>query len=697
LERRIAVASSHILSRITYHRFNVGATRIHLERRLLWRELATAMKSTRNERSAKETALPQEPAPSGNFINRRNLLLGGLLIVATLAVYAQVRGFDFVIIDDALYVGDNEHVRDGVSLENFRGAFTTFRDGNWFPLTWISLMIDASVYGMWPGGYHMTNLALHAVNVLLVFATFSRLTRKVLPSAFVAALFAVHPLHVQSVAWIAERKDVLSMFFGLCALYSYVGYAQRGRARSLLYSVLFFVCSLCSKQTFVTLPFVLLLLDYWPLGRLVLWRNNPSSDTAAVTTQISASSEDRLPSAHPNRGLRRLLIEKIPFFMLSAGFCIVAAVAQSRGEAVLSLDVIPLGARILNALVVYRLYVQKALLPTGLVAYYPHPVSRLGIGDVAVSVVFLLAVTVLAAINARRRQYLIVGWLWYLGTLVPMIGLVQLSGQQMADRYTYLPLLGCYLAIAWLVASLAPRLATRRFVLPAGAAAVVAVYGSVAFVQVSHWHDSISLFRHAVAVGEENPYSLTTFGWALVNAGRFDEAVQPLRRAVKLTPDFGQAQFLLGCVLQKQSKFDEAAVHFRAALTSDEGNAAAHLNLGTILMAGREYVGARREFDRVVELDKNNARAQANLAELCLRLRHYDESIAHAKRGLELDPRQKQCGRLIVIALRDQGRLDEAIDQLRELVAATPEDQASRQELERLLSQRETKLRTATP
>src|SRR5580704_5779732 len=655
------------------------------------------MSSTENRRSANATPRPVDSvAQSGSFINRRNLMLVVLLISATLAVYAQVRGFDFVIVDDALYVGDNEHVRDGLRLENLGWAFTTFRDGNWFPLTWISLMIDASAYGMWPGGYHMTNLALHAANVLLVFATFSKMTRTVLPSAFVAALFAVHPLHVQSLAWIAERKDVLSMFFGLCALYAYVGYAQSGRVRSLVCSVLFFLCSLCAKQTFVTFPFVLLLLDYWPLGRLMPWRHNPSSDTSMVKNQVRAADPDRAPGLRLDRSLKLLLIEKTPFFTLSAAFCILAAVAQSRGGAVLSLDVIPLGTRILNALVVYRLYVQKALLPTGLVAYYPHPGSRLGLGDVAISAIFLVLVTALAAMNARRRPYLIVGWLWYLGTLVPMIGLVQLSGQQMADRYTYLPLLGCYLAIAWHVASLAPRLAARPLVLPASAAAVVAVYGAVGFVQVSYWRNSISLFRHAVAVGEENPYSLTTFGWAFVNAGRFDEALPPLRQAVKLTPDFGQAQFLLGCVLQKQSKFDEAADHFRAALASDEGNAAAHLNLGTILMAGREYVGARREFDRVVELDKNNARVQANLAELCLRLRHYDESIIHARRGLELDPRQKQCSRLIVIALRDQGRLDEAIDQLRKLVAQTPEDRASQQELERLLSQRNGKLRTAT-
>src|SRR5580692_11033798 len=476
------------------------------------------MSSTENRRFTNATALPVDSVmQSGSFINRRNLMLVVLLIAATLAVYAQVRGFDFVIVDDALYVGDNEHVRDGLRFENLGWAFTTFHDGNWFPLTWISLMVDASAYGMWPGGYHMTNLALHAANVLLVFATFARMTRQMLPSAAVAALFAVHPLHVQSVAWIAERKDVLSMLFGLGSLYAYIAYAQTGKPWRLVLSVLFFLCSLCSKQTFVTLPCVFLLLDVWPMRRWSFAGNNSLSAAVDASDRQQTAQPNHPPESPRARGIAALVIEKLPFFVLSAAFCVLATIAQTRGGAVLSFTVIPLGTRILNALVVYRLYIQKAFLPFGLVAFYPHPGSRLGLGDVAISAVFLLCVTVLAVVQVRRRPYLLVGWLWYLGTLVPMIGLVQLSGQQMADRYTYFPLLGCYLAVVWFVASLAVPLNLPKFALPAVTAAVVVAYGSVAVVQASHWRDSVSLFQHAVAVGEKNPYSLTTLGWALVN------------------------------------------------------------------------------------------------------------------------------------------------------------------------------------
>jgi tetratricopeptide (TPR) repeat protein len=647
------------------------------------------MKLTKNQKAGKAVALPVRRVawPSSVPINGRDLLLCGLLVAATLAVYVQVRGFDFVMIDDALYIGDNEHVRDGISLANLRWALTTLRDGNWFPLTWISLMCDASVYGLWAGGYHITNLALHAVNVLLVFAVFSKMTRNVPQSALVAALFAVHPLHVQSVAWVAERKDVLSMLFGLGSLYAYVSYAQSGRARGLVLSVFLFLCSLCSKQTFVTLPFVLLLLDYWPLGRLFAASQSVANEPADSNDQSQAADQDHPPDS------RRiapgfLLVEKTPFFALSVVFCIVAASAQARGGAVLSLEVVPFWTRILNALVVYRLYIEKAFIPTGLVAYYPHPGIRIGAVGVAMSVVFLLAVSGFAALNARRRPYFLVGWLWYLGTLVPMIGLVQLSGQQMADRYTYLPLLGWYLAIVCLVTPLATRFIRQPFVLRAIATAIVVLYASIAFVQASYWHDSIRLFRHAVAAGEQNPYSLTTLGWAYANEKRFDEAIPPLRQAVELTPDFGQAQFLLGCVLQGKSQFDEAADHFRAALASDEGNAAAHLNLGTTLMARRDYAQARSEFDRVVELDPRNARVQANLAELCLQQHKYAESVAHSKQALEFDPSQTRYRRLIVIGFRDQGRVDEAIDELRQLIAVAPEDRASQSELARLLAQR---------
>jgi Flp pilus assembly protein TadD len=630
-----------------------------------------------------------QPLPGPNALSdRRVWLLSAMLVAATLAVYLQAARFNFVMVDDPVYVGDNEHVRQGLSVGNLGWAFTTFHDGNWFPLTWISLMLDASIYGLWPGGYHLTNVLLHTANVLLVFATFTRMTRQMLPSAAVAALFAVHPLHVQSVAWIAERKDVLSMLFGLGSLYAYIAYAQTGKPWRLVLSVLFFLCSLCSKQTFVTLPCVFLLLDVWPMRRWSFAGNNSLSAAVNASDRQQTGIPKHPPESPRARGMPALVIEKLPFFVLSAAFCVLATIAQTRGGAVLSFTVIPLGTRILNALVVYRLYIQKAFLPFGLVAFYPHPGSRLGLGDVAISAVFLLCVTVLAVVQMRRRPYLLVGWLWYVGTLVPMIGLVQLSGQQMADRYTYFPLLGCYLAVVWFAASLAVPLNLPKFALPAVTAAVVVAYGSVAVVQASHWRDSVSLFQHAVAVGEKNPYSLTTLGWALVNEKRFDEALPPLRQAVELTPDFGQAQFLLACVLQRDSKFDEAAAHFRAALASDDNNAAAHLNLGTILMARREYPAAKREFDRVVELDPGNARVQASLAELYLRLRQFNETITHARRGLELDPSQTQCRRLIVIALRSQGRLDEAIEQVRQLLAVAPDDRASQQELQRLLAQR---------
>ncbi len=485
--------------------------------------------SKKRHKVLQSAALPalQPLTERAGLSNRRAWLLSGMLVAATLAVYLQAARFNFVMVDDPVYVGDNEHVREGLSVGNLGWAFTTFRDGNWFPLTWISLMLDASIYGLWPGGYHLTNVLLHTANVLLVFATFARLTGQQLPSAAVAALFAVHPLHVQSVAWIAERKDVLSILFGLGSLYAYVASAQTGRRRWLAISLLLFLCSLCSKQTLVTLPCVFLLLDFWPLRRWAFASNNSSSAAVEAGDRQQTGISDRAPGVVSSRRITALLIEKIPFFVLSAAFCVLATIAQTRGGAVLSFAVIPLGTRILNALVVYRLYVQKAFLPIGLVAFYPHPGSRLGFGDVAISAVFVLCVTVLAVVQARRRPYLLVGWLWYLGTLVPMIGLVQLSGQQMADRYTYFPLLGCYLAVVWFVASLAGPLNLPKLALPALTAAVVVGYGSVAVVQASYWRDSVSLFQHAVAVGEKNPYSLTTLGWALVNEKRFDEALPP--------------------------------------------------------------------------------------------------------------------------------------------------------------------------
>ena len=416
---------------------------------------------------------------------RREVVLALGLVALTLAVYGRVYRFEFVDYDDPSYVISNPDVLSGLNVGSVRWAFGEVHAANWIPLTWLSLMLDATCYGSWPGGYHITNALLHLANVLLVFAIFARATGNPRSSALVAALFAVHPLHAESVAWIAERKDVLSMFFGLLSLFAYVRYAQLDRAAprralALSLALVFFVCSLMSKQTFVTLPFLLLLLDYWPLGRLAVGPARAAGDEG----QRGPSHPRNPPAAAGGFGASRrwyfrtfrqltggqaaasatgqfrrvglLLLEKLPFFAAGALFCLVALWAQQRGSMIRSLATFPLATRCLNAVLAYALYVCKAVVPVGLAPYYPHPGAQLSVARVGLAALFLVAVTLIAITQVRRRPFLLVGWLWFLGTLVPMIGLVQIGEQQLADRYMYLPSIGLYVAVVGLVGSLVP-------------------------------------------------------------------------------------------------------------------------------------------------------------------------------------------------------------------------------------------------
>ena len=404
---------------------------------------------------------------------------GVLLVGITLAVYLRVMSCDFILVDDRKYVYENVMVLRGLNLEDAAWAFTTVHDANWIPLTWLSLMLDATIYGDWPGGFHLTNVLIHAVNVLLLFAIFREMTGNAPQSAFVAAMFAIHPIHVESVAWVAERKDVLSMLFGLLSLWTYVRWTRRGRVWRLELSLVFYLASLMAKQTFVTLPFVFLLLDYWPLGRWVQWR-----------------------------ATGRMILEKLPFFAMSALACVITVLAQSSGQGVGPLSIYPLSARVLNAISAYGLYLRKALLPYDLAIFYLNlrPNLRLmTLINVALVFAVLAAVTTFAIANRRRRPYLLVGWLWFLGTLVPMIGLVQVGDQQLADRYAYFPMIGVYAAIAWLVPSLSMfQGESRQRWLRGVAAIVVAIYGAVAFVQVGYWHDTVTVCTHAMAVTTDN-------------------------------------------------------------------------------------------------------------------------------------------------------------------------------------------------
>lgn len=606
------------------------------------------------ERTAFQRVAPRD-RPLAWLNTRRELALAVGLVALTLVVYLQVGRFGFIPIDDNVYVTKEPRLREGLSVGGCVWAFTTFYDCNWIPFTWISLMLEATFYGTSPGGHHLANLALHVANVLLVFAIFLRATGQAGRSAFVAALFGVHPLHVESVAWIAERKDVLSLFFGLLAVSAYVTYAKDGRVSRLRWAFALYLCSLLSKQTLVTLPCVLLLFDYWPLRRFDV------RDGA--------------------RRLRALVVEKLPFFALSAAFCVIELAAQVRGHSTRSFVEFPLWTRCLNAILVYVLYLKKALSPFDLAAFYPHPSGGLNLAAVAIAFAILGSVTWLAITNARRRPFVIVGWLWYLGALVPMIGVVQVGLQQMADRYTYFPMIGIYAAAAWLIPTLIGAGPVQQRIVSLAAIGSVAIYATLAFIQVGYWQDGVTLMRRTLAITADNPYARFALGDALDAQSRKAEAVAEFEHAVRLAPQDPEGHFRLGWVYQGLNEYDRAAEEYRTCLALDESIATARNRLGWILWAQHHEAEADREFKRALQLDPTNIEANAHLAGLTRAEGDFEQSNAYCRRALELDPNLIDYRRLIAFNLRDLGRLDDALQQLETVLAAAPKDTESRTEL----------------
>jgi tetratricopeptide (TPR) repeat protein len=603
---------------------------------------------------------------------RPKLLLSLLLIGLTLAVYAQVWRFEIIDFDDADYVGDNLYVNQGLTSGSITWAFSGFHYANWIPLTWLSLMLDATVFGRWPGGNHLTNALLHTVNVLLVFATFVKATGNAPPSAFVAALFAIHPLHVESVAWISERKDVLSMLFGLLALYSYVGYAFGRRLSLFALAWLFFVLSLMAKQTFVTLPFLFLLLDYWPLHRL-----NGDGRTNAETTDGGAAGLE-----WDKRRLRLILLEKIPFLAATVAFCVVAVMAQASGGAIPR--TITLTARCLNAVLVYGLYLERAVLPIGLAPFYPLPAAGPSVIGAVVSLAVLTAISGFAVVSVRKRPYVLVGWLWYLGSLVPVIGFVQIGRQQMADRYTYLSLLGIYLAIAWLVPSLVPDGTLRRRILPIAAAAVIAVYAVLGFWQVGYWRDGVTLFRHALAVTEDNPTTQRALGSALFRKERFREALPHLEQAARQDPNDAHAHYSLGRGLDAVGRPQQAFAEYQTAVRLDDAYPDAQNDLALSLVMQGQFAAAQQHFERAIAIDPSYASGYGNLGMLYARTGQPEKAIALCEQALRLDPGLLQCNQTIATALATQGRFDQAISRLESLLRIEPGNQDAQSELARI-------------
>ena len=539
------------------------------------------------------------------------LAVAALLGIAIAVIYGQLRHFDFLTYDDPNYVTDNPLVVHGLTLRGLRFAFTTAHAGYWHPLTWLSHMLDVELFGLDAGAHHLTSVLLHAINSVLLYRLVRSMTGAHWKSAFVAAIFAVHPLHVESVAWIAERKDVLSTTLGLGAMWAYVGYARRGGWRRYGLCATLFAASLLAKPMLVTLPLLLLLLDYWPLGRL----------------RSGLAESSRRPSGVFWRTAAGLLVEKVPLLALSA--LSVAATLKSVGvwfaREHLVFGAVPFGDRLPTAVVAPVAYLGKTLWPTDLAVLYPHPALAGGhpypLWQVLGAASLLVAVTV-AVLRAHHRPYLAVGWLWYLGSLVPVVGLVQVGAQSMADRYTYVSMIGLSLLVTWgardlLEATLRPpRL--RRWVARAPAVAALAACTVAAHTQTGTWRNSIVLYQHAIAVTGPNVNMRLALGMALADAGRFDESAEQLRAALVIKPDEAGAHGELGRALAATGHWRAALKHFTLAteLTPDDPNA--HYNLGIALLGCGRPTDAIPALQRAVELRSDDARIWLELGRALL-------------------------------------------------------------------------------
>jgi tetratricopeptide (TPR) repeat protein len=517
------------------------------------------------------------------------------LAAAVAVVYGRSAGFEFINYDDPKYVLENPMVRGGLTPAGIRWAITATWAANWHPLTWLSHMLDVSLFGLDAGKHHLVSVGFHLLNTLLLFRLLLRMTGTLWRSAFVAALFALHPLHAESVLWIAERKDVLSGTFFFLALGAYLRYAERpGRARYLLVMLLS-ALGLMAKPMLVTLPFVLLLLDFWPLGRL------PGS--------VAAPDRPPLPSVPPGR----ILLEKLPLLALSAASCILTWHAQVVAGATRA---IPAGIRIENAVVSYAAYIGKMLWPSSLAVFYPHPMDSIAAWKIGGAALLLAVVTAVALRLVRTAPWLAAGWFWYLGTLVPVIGLVQAGNQAMADRYTYLPLVGLFVVAAWGLAGLAAGLAIPPRATAAAAGLLLAALAACSWIQAGYWRDSSALFTHALEVTGDNWVGRSVLGEKALEAGRWEEAADHFRAVLRVEPFSVEARNNLGAALLKMGKVDEAVSFLEETVRMDPGVAGVRFNLGLALKQQGRLDEAAAQFREVLRISPGDRAAQRQLARI---------------------------------------------------------------------------------
>ncbi len=588
-----------------------------------------------------------------NRTRRLDLIICLILSLSTLLVYWDLPGHQFISIDDAVYVTDNPHVRSGLTRQNLVWAFTTTRAEFWHPLTWLSYMLDSHAFGVYSSGYLFTNLLLHALNSILVFLVFKRMTGATWQSGFLAALFALHPLHVESVAWIAARKDVLSTFFWMLTMRSYIHYTECPGPKRFLAVCLFLALGLMAKPMLVTLPFVLLLLDCWPLAR---YRPGHSLKNSIASFWI-------------------LIREKIPLFVLTVTGGILAFFVQKSAGGISPFETYPFTDRIANAIVSYVAYLEKMIWPRHLAVFYPFP-DNFPAWKVGGSLLLLIAITILALKSAKRHPFFIIGWLWYLGTLVPVIGLIKIGDFAMADRYTYIPLIGPFIIIAWGLPEIFADSHLKKMIVGAVALIALTALGAVTHSQLKFWANSRTLFDHALQVTQNNFFAHFGLGRALATQGEFAQAAAHFSKAVNIKPRKATLHNDLGRALAIQGKFNQSAPHLLEALRIKPDFGEAHFILANVLVAQGDYCRAIYHFSEALRLHPDFSTGKGRqghpsvtgypeLRSMYATNEAVDQAIDRFKQQLSVDPGNYDALRKLAITYSNKGDYDRAFKLLR--------------------------------
>ena len=621
--------------------------------------MSRAKKKNRSHQPSQQQPAPAvvtattRPAPRSPWI-----VIAAAVSLAVLAIslFASLRTADFIRLDDPGYVQTNPNVNGGLTRSSIAWAWTAAGyASNWHPLTWMSHMLDVELFGLWAGGHHLTNVVLHALNTLLLFALLYRTTAHIGRSFFVAALFAAHPMHVESVAWISERKDVLSTLFWFLTMLVYVSWTCRPALWRYLLLCLTFTAGLLSKPMLVTLPCVLLLFDLWPLGR---WSGGL-------------------------RGMLPRVIEKLPLFALAAASSIVTVLVQDRGGAMTGLDLLPLGTRVTNALIAYARYLGKLVWPTDMAVFYPYR-EDLPVWWAIASFALLAAITFVAYRVRRTRPYLTTGWFWFAGTLVPVIGIIQVGTQAIADRYTYVPYIGLFIAVAWAATESVARLRWHAWVAGAAAAGIIGVCSILTVFQVRTWQSNSTVWRHAAAVTTGNYVALNEIGMLLAAEDRHNEALEYFLESARHKPEYAEVKNNLGLTYVRLGRLPEAFAQYQLALRLKPAFPEAEKNYGFALMSVGRYAEAETHFRRAILLRPGFVEAYNNLGLLLASQARVDEAIDTLREAVRLNPGNTQSQFLLAMAYGARNRYDEAAAVLRQVLQQDPTHAGARDVLLKL-------------